>query len=56
MFGRRCNDGDNYRWTDHLWQGRFGAVVMDEAHLAGEDDELARVAAVGDFGPPARQR
>ena len=22
------------RWTGHLWQGRFGAVVMDEAHLA----------------------
>ena len=21
------------RWTGHLWQGRFGAVVMDEAHL-----------------------
>jgi putative transposase len=64
------------RWTGHLWQGRFGAVVMDEAHLAhamryvslnpvrarlveraedwrwssvrahlaGEDDELVRVA------------
>jgi putative transposase len=63
-------------WTGHLFQGRFGAVVMDEphllpavryvgfnpavaglvrhaedwpwsnarAHLAGEDDELARVA------------
>lgn len=23
-----------HRWTGHLWQGRFGAVVMDEAHLA----------------------
>jgi putative transposase len=22
-----------YRWTGHLWQGRYGAVVMDEAHL-----------------------
>jgi putative transposase len=22
------------RWTGHLWQGRFGAVVMAEAHLA----------------------
>jgi putative transposase len=22
------------RWTGHLWQGRFGAVVMDDAHLA----------------------
>ena len=22
------------RWTGHLWQGRFGTVVMDEAHLA----------------------
>ena len=21
-------------WTGHLWQGRFGAVLMDEAHLA----------------------
>ncbi len=74
-----------HRRTDHLWQGRFGAVVMDEAHLAhamryvslnpvranlvdraeawrwssarahmaGEDDELVRVAAAldryGDF-------
>ncbi|HEY5723946.1 MAG TPA: transposase [Allosphingosinicella sp.] len=65
-----------HRWTGHLWQGRFGAVVMDEehlghamryvslnpvrarlverpqdwrwssvrAHIAGEDDELVRVA------------
>lgn len=23
-----------HRWTGHLWQGRFGAVVMDELHLA----------------------
>ncbi len=23
-----------HRWTGHLWQGRFGAVGMDEAHLA----------------------
>jgi putative transposase len=22
-----------HRWTGHLWQGRFGAVVMDEKHL-----------------------
>ncbi|MEO7239842.1 MAG: transposase [Sphingomicrobium sp.] len=22
------------RWTGHVWQGRFGAVAMDEAHLA----------------------
>ncbi len=22
-----------HRWTGHLWQGRYGAVVMDEAHL-----------------------
>ena len=22
------------RWTGHLWQGRFGSVAMDEAHLA----------------------
>jgi putative transposase len=21
------------QWTGHLWQGRFGAVAMDEAHL-----------------------
>ncbi len=21
------------QWTGHLWQGRFGSVVMDEAHL-----------------------
>ena len=23
-----------HRWTGHLWQGRFGAVAMDEPHLA----------------------
>jgi putative transposase len=23
-----------HRWTGHLWQGRYGAVAMDEAHLA----------------------
>jgi putative transposase len=23
-----------HRWTGHLWQGRFGAVAMDEEHLA----------------------
>ncbi len=23
-----------HRWTGHLWQGRFGAVMMDEQHLA----------------------
>jgi putative transposase len=22
------------RWAGHLWQGRFGAVAMDDAHLA----------------------
>ena len=22
-----------HEWTGHLWQGRFGAVAMDEAHL-----------------------
>lgn len=22
------------KWTGHLWQGRFGSVAMDEAHLA----------------------
>jgi putative transposase len=22
-----------HRWSGHLWQGRFGAVAMDEAHL-----------------------
>src|SRR5438309_9571212 len=22
-----------HHWTGHLWQGRFGAVAMDEAHL-----------------------
>lgn len=23
-----------HRWTGHLWQGGYGAVAMDEAHLA----------------------
>jgi putative transposase len=22
-----------HRWTGHLWQGRYGAVAMDEGHL-----------------------
>lgn len=22
-----------HKWTGHLWQGRFGSVAMDEAHL-----------------------
>jgi putative transposase len=22
-----------HQWTGHLWQGRFGAVAMDDAHL-----------------------
>jgi putative transposase len=22
-----------HRWTGHLWQGRYGSVAMDEAHL-----------------------
>ena len=30
-YARRINA--RYRWTGHLWQGRFGAVVMDETHL-----------------------
>jgi putative transposase len=29
-----------------FWQGRFGAVAMDEAHLAEQDDTLVRVAPV----------
>jgi len=23
-----------HRWTGHLWQGRFGAVVMDDERVA----------------------
>ncbi|MDQ0473265.1 transposase [Labrys wisconsinensis] len=32
---RRYTAGINARngWTGHLWQGRFGSVVMDEDHL-----------------------
>ena len=32
---RRCTEAINarFRWTGHLCQGRFGAVVMDEPHL-----------------------
>ena len=32
---RRCTGTINvrFRWTGHLFQGRFGAVVMDEPHL-----------------------
>jgi len=43
--GLRCTFADAHRrytgfinarrrWTGHLWQDRFGAVVMDEVHLA----------------------
>ncbi len=31
-YTRRINARN--KWTGHLWQGRFGAVVMDENHLA----------------------
>ena len=30
-----------YRWSGHLWQGRFGAVAMDEAHLAAASRYVA---------------
>ncbi len=30
-YTRHINARNN--WTGHLWQGRFGAVAMDEAHL-----------------------
>ncbi len=30
-YARRINARN--RWTGHLWQGRFGAVAMDEPHL-----------------------
>ena len=30
-YARRINARNE--WTGHLWQGRFGSVVMDEAHL-----------------------
>jgi len=30
-YARRINTRN--QWTGHLWQGRFGSVVMDEAHL-----------------------
>ncbi len=31
-YTRRINARN--QWTGHLWQGRFGSVAMDEAHLA----------------------
>jgi putative transposase len=31
-YTRRINARNG--WTGHLWQGRFGSVVMDETHLA----------------------
>lgn len=31
-YTRRVNARN--KWTGHLWQGRFGSVAMDEAHLA----------------------
>lgn len=32
---RRCTGAINarFRWTGHLFQGRFGAVVMDKPHF-----------------------
>lgn len=33
------------KWTGHLWQGRYGSVVMDEAHLmAAFAPALSRIA------------
>jgi putative transposase len=29
------------RWTGHLFQGRFGAVVMDEPHLLAASRHIA---------------
>ena len=31
-----------FRWTGHLFQGRFGAVVMDEPHLLAAARHIAR--------------
>ena len=28
-----CFINARHRWTGHLWQGRYGAVAMDETHL-----------------------
>jgi putative transposase len=30
-----------FRWTGHLFQGRFGAVVMDEPHLPAAARSIA---------------
>ena len=39
------------RRTGHFWQGRFGAVAMDEAHLSGRDDGVTALAPVRERFP-----
>src|ERR1700751_4398403 len=43
-----------FRWTGHLFQGRFGAVVMDEAHLLAAARYLALNPGGRGIGEPCR--
>jgi putative transposase len=43
-----------FRWTGHLFQGRFGAVVMDEAHLLAAARYLALNPVGRGIGEPCR--
>ena len=43
-----------FRWTGHLFQGRFGAVVMDEPHLLAAARYIALNPVVAGVGEPCR--
>ena len=44
-----------FRWTGHLFQGRFGAVVMDEPHLLAAARYIALDPVVRGVGDPCRR-
>ena len=43
-----------FQWTGHLFQGRFGAVVMDEPHLLAAAHYIAPNPVVAGVGEPCR--
>jgi putative transposase len=44
-----------FRWAGHLFQGRFGAVVMDEPHLLAATRYIALNLVVAGVGEPCRR-
>jgi len=45
-----------FRWTGHLFQGRFGAVVMDEPHLLAAARYIALLAMPTDAAMTTERR